>query len=309
MIRFGALGTLITGAIALIVLWSSTFIVYPNEQALVLRFGEFVREASKPGLYFRIIIAEDVVHIDRRVLKIEGDKQPMLTGDQTPIVVDYFARYQIVNPLRFYQTVRTEETMQQRLTQIITSQLRRVLANLPLSRILTSERSDVMREISDAVDAQVRNFGEDGQGFGIKIIDVRIKRVDLPPENSEKVYSRMQTQRQQEAARLRGEGERNRQTIQAEADKKAVVILADARKEAAIRRGEGEAEATRIYNEAFGKDPEFFDFYRSLQALETGLTSSTTTYVGPATGDFFRFFGNEQGAKDANTGDPIVTGQ
>ena len=192
MNRFGALGVLVTGAVALVVLWSSTFIVYPNEQALVLRFGEFVREASEPGLYFRIIIAEDVVHIDRRVLKIEGDKQPMLTGDQTPIVVDYFARYQIVNPLRFYQTVRTEETMQQRLTQLITSQLRRVLANLPLSRILTSERSDVMREISAAVDAQVRNFGEDGQGFGIKIIDVRIKRVDLPPENSEKVYSRMQ---------------------------------------------------------------------------------------------------------------------
>jgi len=309
MNRFGALGILITGAIALIVLWSSTFIVYPNEQALVLRFGEFVREASEPGLYFRIIVAEDVVHIDRRVLKIEGDKQPMLTGDQTPIIVDYFARYQIVSPLRFYQTVRTEDIMQQRLTQLITSQLRRVLANLPLSRILTSERSAVMREISDAVDAQVRNFGEDGQGFGIKIIDVRIKRVDLPPENSEKVYSRMQTQRQQEAARLRGEGERNRQTIQAEADKKAVVILANARKEAAIRRGEGEAEATRIYNDAFGRDPKFFDFFRSLQALETGLSSSTTTYVGPATGDFFRFFGNEQGAPNEKTGDPIVTGQ
>ena len=286
MNRFGALGVLVTGAVALVVLWSSTFIVYPNEQALVLRFGEFVREASEPGLYFRIIIAEDVVHIDRRVLKIEGDKQPMLTGDQTPIVVDYFARYQIVNPLRFYQTVRTEETMQQRLTQLITSQLRRVLANLPLSRILTSERSDVMREISAAVDAQVRNFGEDGQGFGIKIIDVRIKRVDLPPENSEKVYSRMQTQRQQEAARLRGEGERNRQTIQAEADKKAVVILANARKEAAIRRGEGEAEATRIYNEAFGKDPKFFDFYRSLQALETGTVAVDHDLCRPGHGRF-----------------------
>jgi membrane protease subunit HflC len=309
MNRSGIVAIVVTGAIALIVLWSSTFIVYPNEQALVLRFGEFVRAANDPGLYFRIPIAEDVVHIDRRVLKVEGDKQPMLTGDQTPIVVDYFARYQIVNPLRFYQTVRTEDTMQKRLTQIITSQLRRVLANQPLSRILTSARSDVMREISAAVDTQVRNFGEDGQGFGIKIIDVRIKRVDLPPENSEKVYQRMQTQRQQEAARLRGEGERNRQTIQAEADKKAVVIVANARMEAAIRRGEGEAEATRIYNEAFGKDPQFFDFFRSLQALETGMPSSTTTYVGPATGDFFRFFGNETGAMGESTGDPITTGQ
>jgi modulator of FtsH protease HflC len=308
MNRSAIVAILVTAAVALIVLWSSVFVVYPNEQALVLRFGEYVRAASEPGLYFRIIVAEDVVHIDRRVLKVEGDKQPMLTGDQTPIVVDYFARYQIVNPLRFYQTVRIEDTMQKRLTQIITSQLRRVLANQPLSRILTSERSAVMREISTAVDAQVRNFGEDGQGFGIKIIDVRIKRVDLPQENSEKVYQRMQTQRQQEAARLRGEGERNRQTIQAEADKKAVVIVANARKEAAVRRGEGEAEATRIYNEAFGKDPAFFDFFRSLQALETGLASSTT-YVGPATGDFFRFFGNEQGAKDPNTGDPLATEQ
>lgn len=309
MKSFGVLGSVVTAVIVLIVLWSSTYIVYPNEQALVLRFGQFVREANEPGLYLRIPIAESVVHIDRRVLKVEGDKQPMLTGDQTPIVVDYFARYQITSPLRFYQTVRTEETMQQRLTQIITSQLRRVLANQPLSRILTSERSTVMREISDAVDVQVRSFGEDGQGFGIKIIDVRIKRVDLPPENSEKVYSRMQTQRQQAAARLRGEGERNRQSIQAEADKKAIVILADARKEAAIRRGEGEAEATRIYNEAFGRDPRFFDFFRSLQALETGLSANTTTYVGPATGDFFRFFGNEAGSKSGETGDPIATGQ
>lgn len=309
MNRSGIVAVLVTAAIALMVLWSSIFIVYPNEQALVLRFGEFVREAREPGLYFRIIVAEDIVHIDGRVLKVEEDKQPMLTGDQTPIIVDYFARYQIVNPLRFYQTVRTEDTMQKRLTQIITSQLRRVLAKQPLSRILTSARSDVMREISTAVDAQVRNFGEDGQGFGIKIIDVRIKRVDLPPENSEKVYQRMQTQRQQEAARLRGEGERNRQTIQAIADKTAVVIVANARKEAAVRRGEGEAEATRIYNEAFGRDPKFFDFFRSLQALETGLAASTTTYVGPPTGDFFRFFGNQQGAVDANTGDPIATGQ
>jgi modulator of FtsH protease HflC len=301
---------LLIGFVALLILFSSaTFTVYPNQQAIVLQVGKPVRQLGEPGLYFKIPFFEKVVLIDRRVLMVEGDKQEVLTRDQARVVVDYFARYRIENPLLFLQTARSEEGMSTRLAPIITSQLRRILAEQPMSRILTPDRAQVMRDITAAVEAQVRDFGASGQGFGIQIIDVRIKRVDLPKENSEKVYQRMQTQRQQEAQRLRSEGERNRKTIQAEADKKAVVIKAEAQRQASILRGEGDAEATRIYNEAFGKDPKFFDFFRSLQAMENGLPSSTTTYVGPASGDFFRFFGNEQGSKDPNTGDPIVNGQ
>lgn len=299
---------LLLGFVALMILFSSaTFTVYPNQQAIVLQVGKPVRQLGEPGLYFKIPFFEKVVFIDRRVLMVEGDKQEVLTRDQARIVVDYFARYRIENPLLFFQTARSEDGMSTRLAPIITSQLRRVLAEQPMSRILTPDRAQVMREITVAVEAQVRDFGASGQGFGIQIIDVRIKRVDLPKENSDKVYQRMQTQRQQEAQRLRSEGERNRKTIQAEADKKAIVIKADAQRQASILRGEGDAEATRIYNEAFGQDPAFFDFFRSLQAMENGLPSATTTYVGPASGDFFRFFGNEQGVKD--TGDPIGTGQ
>src|SRR5262245_13620009 len=299
---------LLVGFVALLILFSSaTFTVYPNQQAIVLKLGKFVRPAAEPGLYFKFPILEKVVFIDRRVLIVEGDKQEVLTRDQARIVVDYFARYRIEDPLLFFQTARSEEGMSTRLAPIITSQLRRVLAEQPMSRVLTPDRAEIMREITAAVEAQVRNFGTSGQGFGIQIIDVRIKRVDLPKENSDKVYLRMQTQRQQEAQRLRSEGEAKRKEIQAEADKKRRILLAEAEQKASVLRGEGDAEATRIYNEAFGQDPAFFDFFRSLQAMENGLPSATTTYVGPASGDFFRFFGNEQGVK--GTGDPIGTGQ
>jgi membrane protease subunit HflC len=202
------------------------------------------------------------------------------------VIVSSFARFRIVDPLLFYQTVRDEVGVQARLRPIISSALRRILGDVPMSQILTAVRADLMRRIAESVNTEAKTFG-------INVIDVRMKRVDLPEENSQAIFRRMQTQREQEARRFRAEGAKEAQTLRSEADKQQVVILADAGRQGSIQRGEGEAEATRIYNEAFGRDPEFFDFYRSLQAMGEGLGGDNTTYVGPTSGDFFRFFGQQ----------------
>ena len=297
MNRFSGAAVLIAAIIGIIILSQATFTVYQYQRALVLRLGDPVRVVNEPGLSFKLPFFENVEPISKQVLSVEGSQQELLTNDQKRVLVDYFARYQIFNPLLFYQSVRSEDVLDQRLQPIIASQLRRVLGKVEMSRILTKERADLMQQITVAVDAEA-------QGFGIKVIDVRMKRVDLPQENSEAIFKRMQTQRQQEAARIRAEGTRDAKTLTAEADKQRVVILANAKKQAEITRGEGDGKATAIYNDAYGRDPTFFDFYRSMQALSNGLTGSTTTYVGPATGDFFRYFGVEAGKPPASTSPP-----
>jgi membrane protease subunit HflC len=291
MNRFSGAALLIGAIVGIVFLLQSIFTVHQSERALVLRLGDPVRKTDEPGIHFKIPFVEDVVTLSKRVLNVEGSQQELLTNDQKRVVVDYFARYRIVNPLLFYQSVRSEELLDQRLQPIIASQMRRVLGKVEMSRILTKERADLMHEITLAVDAEAKNFGAEKEGFGIEVLDVRMKRVDLPPQNSEAVFTRMQTQRQQAAALIRAEGEREKLTKQAEADKQQVVIVADARRRAEILRGEGDGKATAIYNDAYGRDPQFFDFYRSMQALATSLGGDSTTYIGPATGDFFRYFG------------------
>ena len=292
MNRFNGAAVLIVVIVGIIVLLNSYFTVYQSERALVLRLGAPVRMTDDPGLHFKIPFVENVVPLSKQVLNIEGAQQELLTNDQKRVVVDYFARYRIVNPLLFFQSVRSEDALQQRLQPIIESQMRRVLGGVEMSRILTKERADLMHEITLAVDAEARNFGADKEGFGIQVLDVRMKHVDLPQQNSEAIFNRMRTQRQQQAALIRAEGEREKLTMTAEADKQKVVILANARQRSEILRGEGDGQATAIYNEAYGKDAKFFDFYRSMQALATSLGGDSTTYVGPAAGDFFRYFGN-----------------
>ena len=284
MNRYNSAAIIVVAVVVLFVLLGAVFTVHQAEQALVLRLGEPVRVIENPGLSFKVPMVETVEHISKKVLSVEGSQQELLTNDQKRIVVDYFGRYRILNPLLFFQTVRNELTLQQRLQPIIASQMRRVLGNVLMSKILTRERADLMRQITLAVDAEVK-------GFGIQVLDVRMKRVDLPQQNSEAIFGRMKTQRQQEAALIRAAGNRERQTKQAEADKQKVVIVANARKQAEILRGNGDAQATAIYNDAYGRDPAFFDFFRSMQALTNGLTGDTTTYVGPASGEFFRYFG------------------
>ncbi len=289
MNQYRTIGVVIAIAVVVIIALMSVFTVHQREQALVLRLGQPVRVISAPGLQFRIPFFEEVVKIDRRVLYAEGSGEEVPTRDQKQLIIDYFARYRITNPLLFFQTVRSEEIMQQRLLPIITSQLRRVVGGVPMAQLLTAQRADMMLEIT-------RVASQETERFGIQLIDVRMKRVDLPTQNSLAVFNRMKKQREAEAGRIRTEGERDARRIRAETDKEAVVAIAEARRQASILRGQGEAEATRLYNEAYGKDPKFFDFFRSLQAMETGMPASTTTYVGPASGDFFRFFGREEGA-------------
>jgi membrane protease subunit HflC len=289
MNRFGGAAVVVAAVVGLIILLQAVFTVQQYERALVIRLGDPVRTIEEPGLHFKIPFVEHVEPISRRVLNVGDSQQELLTNDQKRVVVDYFARYRIVNPLVFYQSARSAQVLEQRLQPLITSQLRRVLGQVQLARILTKERADMMQEITQAVDAEAKRFG-------VTVLDVRMKRVDLPAENSEAIFNRMRTQRQQEAARIRAEGGRAAQTLRAEAAKQQVIILANARQQAEIQRGVGDAKATTIYNEAYGRDPAFFDFFRSMQALDNALTGDSTTYVGPPRGDFFRFFGKDSGA-------------
>lgn len=264
---------------------SALFTVQEGRQALVLRFGEPVRVVSEPGLQFKFPIWENVVYFDKRVLDFDAERAEMATADQKQVEVDAFARYRIVEPLRFYQTVRDDRALSQRLSSIIGTNLRTAIAEVPLSQVLTEERARLMQRIAETVNVEAKTFG-------VSVIDVRIKRVDLPDENSEAIFRRMQSQREQEARKIRAEGARDALGIRADADKRVRVILAEAQKRSQILRGEGEGEATRIYNDAYTKDAQFFDFFRSLQAMGKGLQGDSTRYVGPPDGEFFRFFGN-----------------
>ncbi|MEX2199801.1 MAG: protease modulator HflC [Dongiaceae bacterium] len=281
----------------LVVGLSSTFTVYQWQHALVLQFGDPKRAIDEPGLHFKLPFVQNVVYFEKRVLNLDALPEEVPTADQKQVVVEAYAKYRIIDPLRFYQSVQSEEFLLDRLGPIINAQLREALGEVEMAQILTDQRASFMRDITNAVNIA-------GGSFGIEVLDVRMKRVDLPEENSQAIFRRMQTQREQEARRFRAEGQRDAQTIRAEADKRHVVIIADARRQSEILRGEGDAGATRIYNDAYGQDVEFFDFYRSMQALERGLSGDTTTYVGPPEGDFFRFFGDLDGGEPAPTPAP-----
>ncbi len=269
-------------AIFLITGYNSLFIVQQYEKALVLELGKPIR-VEGPGLHFKLPFVQDIVYVDGRILNLDAPPQEAPTSDQKQVIVESFVKFRIVDPLKFYQTMQTIEQAQQRLGSVVNSSVRNLLGQVPLETILTDKRSQLMEQVKLLVDTEV------GQ-FGIKIIDVRIKRMDLPEENSQAVFRRMQTQRKQEASRFRAEGERDALSIRSEGDKQKVLILANAQKQSDILRGTGDAEAAGIYSDAYAKNPQFFEFYRSLQSLRTSLTTDTTTFIGAPTGDFFRFF-------------------
>lgn len=289
------IGIVVAAAVGVITLFSSMFTVNQAEQALVLQFGSLQREIREPGLYFKIPFLQSVVHYDKRVLNVNVAQLEATDIDQKKIVVDMYGKYRIVDPLKFYQTVRTEANMEDQLSNLMRETLLGILAGVEMGRVMTAERADLMKQITTQVAATT-------QQYGIEVIDVRMKRVDLPQVNSEAVFARMSSQRKQEAAGIRASGQRDAQALRAEADKQQVIIVANANQQSEILRGEGDAEATRIYNDAFGRDPEFFDLYRSLQAMETGLSGETTTYVGPPSGDFFRYFGEQPGTAPSASG-------
>lgn len=280
-------------------IYLSAFIVRQTEQAIVLQFGKPVRDPiTKPGLHWKIPFVETVDYFDKRILDLDNPSQEVIAADQKRLVVDAFARFRITNPLEFYKTVRDENIARQRLGAILESSLRSALGGSTFQDVVRDKREALMRQIREQVNREANNFG-------IEVIDVRIKRADLPEANSEAIYKRMQTERQREAAEFRAEGAAAANRIRATADREATVIKAEATKKGEQMRGEGEAERNRVFAEAFGRDPDFFAFYRSMQAYEQGLKSGDTRMVISPNSEFFRYF-NEAGA--ASTMKPSQSG-
>ncbi len=259
------------------------FTVHQTQQAIVLQFGNPKHVIKEPGLKWKLPW-QSVQYYEKRVLNLDPPVERVILADQKPLLVDSYARYRIIDPLRFFQAVRDERQLRVRLGTIINSTVRDVLGNQNLASVLSEERAEIMQEIRDSVNNQ-------GRRFGIVIVDVRLRRADLPKETSQAVYERMKTERQREAAEFRAQGFEQAQRIKATADREATVIRAEAEREAEIARGEGEGERTRILNAAYGRDPEFFSFYRSMQAYERSLTEGTYMVLSPDS-EFFQFFGS-----------------
>jgi membrane protease subunit HflC len=277
----------LAGAVILVVaLWSSLFVVTQGEQALVLRFGAVAypdQPVVGPGLHVKKPFIEDVVRYDARVLDLDPPAEEMILADQKRIVVDTYTRFKIVDPLLFYQAVRTEEAARSRLREIVNNSARRVLGNVMLPSVLSAEREQIMH----AILAQV---SEPAKALGVEVVDVRIRRADLPQQTSQSIFNRMVSERQREAAEARAQGSERAQEIRAAAERERTVILAEAQRQAQILRGQGEAEANKTYAEAFSADPQFFAFYRSLHAYKESLGEQNTTYLLSPDSDFFRYF-------------------
>jgi membrane protease subunit HflC len=276
---------------------SSLFIVDQTEEALVLQFGQPRRVIRNPGLQVKRPFIENVIYYENRLLDFEPPPEEVIVSDQKRLVVDTYTRYRINDPLLFYQTVSSEAAVRARLNAMVNGSLRRVLGNVTLSALLSHQRSAIMGQIRDEV-------REQGKGFGIDVVDVRIRRADLPEENSQAIYARMVSERQQQASQYRGEGAEAAQTVRANADRERTVILAEAQRDAQRVRGEGDAQSIKTYADAFGQDKEFFAFYRSMQAYRDALNGHTTSFVLSPDGGFFRYFENLDGmaAKPGSSG-------
>jgi membrane protease subunit HflC len=270
---------------------SSLFIVDQTESALVVQLGQPRRVIREPGLQIKKPFIEDVVLYDNRVLDFEPPPEEVIVSDQKRVVVDSYSRYRITDPLLFYQTVGTEAGVRARLASIVNGSLRRVLGNSTLSDILSAKRAAIMIQIRDDVGAEAKNFG-------VQVVDVRLRRADLPEENSQAIYARMVSERQQQASQYRGEGAEAAQTVRANAERERTVILAEAQRDAQRVRGDGDAQSIKLYADAYGQDKAFFAFYRSLQAYRTALTGKETSFVLSPDNSFFKFFNGLSGTGD-----------
>src|SRR5215211_3426375 len=254
----------VLAVITAIVGYSSLFTVYQTRLALVVRLGQPVRIVTEPGLNFKVPLIDSVIGIDKRILDLENPAQEVIASDQKRLVVDAFARYRIQEPLRFYQTVNTVQGANSQLSVLLNAALRRVLGEATLTHVVRDERAQLMARIRDQLDREA-------EVYGISVVDVRIRRADLPEQNSQAVYQRMQTERQREAAEFRAEGAQRAQEIRSRADREATIIVAEATQRSEQLRGEGDGERNRIFADAYGKDADFFAFYRSMAAYEAGL--------------------------------------
>ena len=300
---FSGIGLVIIGAIAFIA-YLSVFVVTQTEQALVLRFGDPVRVVnappsdassaadtrdSAPGIYTKLPFVDNVVYFEKRILDLDSPPLEIIASDQKRLVVDAFGRYKIINPLLFFQSVGTVVGADSRLSSYLNSAVRRVLGEASFIQLVRDERAELMKRITEQVDHEAR-------GIGVELVDVKIRRADLPPENSAAIYQRMQTERQRQAAEIRAQGEQEARRIRAEADRAVTVIVAEANGESERLHGDGDAEVNRIFAAAFGKDPDFFAFYRSMIAYQNGLRPADTRLVITPDSEFFRFFNDPTGA-------------
>ncbi len=259
----------------------------------MVRLGNPVRIVTAPGLHLKVPLIDSVIPIDKRILDLEAPAQELIASDQKRLVVDVFARYRIVDALKFYQTVSTIEGANSRLSTLLVSALRRVLGESTFIQVVRDERAVLTQRMREQLDREA-------QAFGISVLDVRIRRADLPEQNSNAVYQRMQTERQREAAEFRAQGNQRSQEIRSRADRDVTVVVADATSRAEQTRGEGDAERNRIFADAFGRDQDFFAFYRSMQAYEAGLKHSDTRFLMRPDTEFFRFFSDPSGRPREN---------
>jgi membrane protease subunit HflC len=294
----------VSGIVALFVLfvvvivgYSSLFTVTQTEQVLVVRLGEPVRVVTEPGLNFKVPFIDTVISIDKRILDLENPSQEVIASDQKRLVVDAFARYRIKDALRFYQRIGSIQAANIQLTTLLNASLRRVLGEVTFIQVVRDERETLMARIREQLD-------KEADGYGISVVDVRIRRADLPEQNSQAVYQRMQTERQREAAEFRAQGGQKAQEIRSKADREATVIIADANSTAEQTRGAGDGERNRLFAEAYGKDADFFAFYRSMTAYENGLRSNDTRFLLKPDSDFFKFFSNPSGKPAAKPEQP-----
>jgi membrane protease subunit HflC len=279
---------------ALIVAYSSLFTVYQTQQALVIRLGQPVRVVNEPGLNVKAPFIDSVVYIDKRILDLEAPPQEVIASDQKRLVVDAFARYRIHDALRFYQTLGSITGANSQLSILLNSALRRVLGEVTFTHVVRDQRADLMARIRELVD-------KEAAGYGVQVVDVRIRRADLPEQNSQAVYQRMQTERQREAAEFRAQGAQRAQEIRSRADREVTVLVAEATSKSEQIRGEGDATRNQIFAEAFNQDPDFFAFYRSMQAYEQGLKHNDTRLLLKPDSNFFRYFIDPSGkAKDSS---------
>ncbi|HKU06384.1 MAG TPA: protease modulator HflC [Bradyrhizobium sp.] len=294
--------TLILLLLIAIVAYSSIFTVQQTEQALVVRLGRPVDVVSQPGLNFKAPFIDTVISIDKRILDLENPSQEVIASDQKRLVVDAFARYRIKDALRFYQSVGSIQAANLQLTTLLNAALRRVLGEVSFIAVVRDEREGLMAKIRTQLDREA-------EGYGIQVVDVRIRRADLPDANSQAVYRRMQTERQREAAEFRAQGGQKAQEIRSRADREATVIIADANSTAEQVRGAGDAERNRLFAEAYGRDPDFFAFYRSMSAYEQGLRANDTRFLLKPDSDFFRFFGSPSGKLNGAAAAPATPKQ
>ncbi len=272
----------------LIVGYGALFTVHQTQQAIVVRLGDPVKTVTEPGLNYKLPFIDSVIFIDKRILDLENPAQEVIASDQKQLVVDAFARYRIRDPLQYYQVIKTSERATSQLSTLLNSALRRVIGEATLTHVVRDDRAALMARVRDYLDAEASKFG-------IQVIDVRIRRADLPEQNSQAIYGRMKTEREREAGELRAQGSQKSQEIRARADRDVTVLVAEATSKAEQLRGDGDAERNHIFADAYNRDRDFFGFYRSMQAYEAALKSSDTRLLLKPDSDFFRFFGDAAG--------------